>query len=196
MIIVQNLQHCQSSQSPALLHMILCWWEPDIADPPTPAALRCAAPCCPPPVSQLCLFPITKYSYNATSFQSSMDYPTSPHFDSRLEGTVSQLSSYSKSRSSSSSTSSSSSHRRVRSPPESGGRHSSSSSNEGYPQHPSYDHHHHKHLRCNCKNSRSESSTVPSDTTRVRYDNMRPESVARPVLRKGDAVDLGELEGK
>ena len=124
----------------------------------------------------------------------SMDYPTSPHFDSRLDGTVSQLSSYSKSRSSSSSTSSSS-HRRLRSPPESGGRHSSSSSNESYQQHPPSDHHHNKQLRCHCKNSRPESSNVQSDTSRLRVENMRPESVSRPILRKGDAVDLGELEG-
>ena len=104
-----------------------------------------------------------------------MDYPTSPTFDSRADGAHSH-SHYCQSRSSTSSTSSSSSKCSVDvrncsklhlNSTGSSVRHSSTSSSESGPG------------RCYCREVRTPSPAP-----------------AKPVLRKGEAVDLADIEGE
>ena len=107
-----------------------------------------------------------------------MDYPTSPTFDSRADGAHSH-SHYCQSRSSTSSTSSSSSkcsvdvrncsklHSSHLNSTGSSVRHSSTSSSESGPG------------RCYCREVRTPSPAP-----------------AKPVLRKGEAVDLADIEGE
>ena len=110
-----------------------------------------------------------------------MDYQTSPTFDGRQDVSHSH---FCQSRSSTSSTSSSSSYCKVSSPylnsSGSSVRHSSTSSSEssGAP------------ARCSCREVRSPCREVRSE---VRSPSP---SLVKPVLRKGEAVDIADIEGE